>query len=1008
VYDGQGQGRGWALSGQLAKEDELNAGSRWHRWEPHIHAPGTLFNDQFKGPTAWPDYLRSLEQARPIIRAIAVTDYYCTEAYQRVVLEMAENGRLREVKLVFPNVELRLDVATVKERWTNIHLLVSPEDPSHIAEIERFIGRLRFGAHGDYFACNRHDLIELGRKSKPQLTDDGAAFRHGASQFKVNFSQLKEEFHRSDWAEANILVAVAGAETDGTSGIREANDATLRQEIEKFAHIIFASSPAQREFWLGRTDSAGEDILRERYNGCKPCLHGSDAHGQASVGKPHGDRFSWVKGGLEFDALRQACIDPAGRAYVGARPPFRATPARVISRIQLLGASWAQTPNLALNPGLVAIIGARGSGKTALADAIAAGCDATEGRLSNASFIVRAREHLDGVGVRLSWETGEPSERPLLQTDYDPSLYPRARYLSQKFVEELCSADGLKDELLSEMERVIFEAHGTLERDGSTDFDELLDLRTAVIRANRIRDEDAIAALSDQTGVEREKQSQIAGLKSQITQREASIAGYLKSRDALVTTGSAERVARLNALTDAADYVRAQIRLWSQESQMLRSLQNDVSDFRSNRAPMALRAAKQSFSGAHLDDKEWEVFRQTYAGDVDGTLLERLAKATRSVEAWRGKEPPRKPTDGQPYLTDDADLKRASLGELEAELGRIQRLINVDADTTNRLRSVTARIGEENAALARLKETLTDYEGAAERVKQLQLNREQAYLRIFESIVSEEQVLRELYRPLMERLGRASGTLQKLSFSVSRLADVQHWAQEGEGLFDKRRAGPFKGVGTLQAWAEAHLKAAWESGDPKASAEAMVGFRQAHQAELLDLSEVPKAHQADYRAWLKRFAKWLYGTSHIQIRYSIDYEGVDIRKLSPGTRGIVLLLLYLALDDGDDRPLIIDQPEENLDPKSIFDELVELFIAAKATRQVIVVTHNANLVVNTDADQVIVAFAGTHPPGQLPPIRYLVGGIENAEMRRRVCDILEGGERAFKERARRLRVRLER
>ena len=55
-----------------------------------------------------------------------------------------------------------------------------------------------------------------------------------------------------------------------------------------------------------------------------------------------------------------------------------------------------------------------------------------------------------------------------------------------------------------------------------------------------------------------------------------------------------------------------------------------------------------------------------------------------------------------------------------------------------------------------------------------------------------------------------------------------------------------------------------------------------------------------------------------------------------------LLLLYLALDDSDDRPLIIDHPEENLDPKSVFDELVALFIAAKAKRQVIMVTHNAN------------------------------------------------------------------
>jgi hypothetical protein len=69
---------------------------------------------------------------------------------------------------------------------------------------------------------------------------------------------------------------------------------------------------------------------------------------------------------------------------------------------------------------------------------------------------------------------------------------------------------------------------------------------------------------------------------------------------------------------------------------------------------------------------------------------------------------------------------------------------------------------------------------------------------------------------------------------------------------------------------------------------------------------------------------------------------------------------------------------------------------------------NANLVVNTDADQVIVAMARPHLPGQLPPITYLSGGLESAHIREAVCNILEGGERAFQERARRLRVTLDR
>ncbi|MDP1556013.1 MAG: hypothetical protein Q8L84_11195, partial [Hyphomonas sp.] len=79
-----------------------------------------------------------------------------------------------------------------------------------------------------------------------------------------------------------------------------------------------------------------------------------------------------------------------------------------------------------------------------------------------------------------------------------------------------------------------------------------------------------------------------------------------------------------------------------------------------------------------------------------------------------------------------------------------------------------------------------------------------------------------------------------------------------------------------------------------------------------------------------------------------------------------------------------------------------LFVQAKNKRQVILVTHNANLVINTDADQVIVASIGSNAGDGLPPITYRAGSLDDADTRQSVCDILEGGERAFRERARRL------
>jgi hypothetical protein len=253
------------------------------------------------------------------------------------------------------------------------------------------------------------------------------------------------------------------------------------------------------------------------------------------------------------------------------------------------------------------------------------------------------------------------------------------------------------------------------------------------------------------------------------------------------------------------------------------------------------------------------------------------------------------------------------------------------------------------------------------------------------------------------------GTLKKLSFSVRRLANVETWgAAAEEDLLDLRKAGVFHGRGSVVEVGSEHLKNAWETGSALEVKAAMVAFMGKYRKDFLLHAPFAPTQQFEFRVWAKRFAQWLYGTDHIAVRYEISYDGVDIRKLSPGTRGIVLLLLYLALDDADDRPLIIDQPEENLDPKSVYDELVDLFIAAKTKRQVIMVTHNANLVINTNADQIVVASAGPHQSGGLPLIHYESGGLESTRIRRAVCDILEGGEEAFRERARRLRVRLER
>lgn len=992
------------------KAGVISRGSEWHRWEPHIHAPGTVLNDQFgDDDEAWDEYLTKLEASNPKIEVIGVTDYYLTDTYEKL-LRYQDAGRIPDVRMIFPNVEFRLE-ASAKKSFINLHLLVCPDDQDHLNQLQRILQRLQYRANEDTFNCTRADLIALGKAANDTIKDDKAALEYGVTQFKVSFSQLREVLGASSWAKENILVAVSAGTNDGTSGLQEAADATTRREIEKFADIIFSSAPKQREFWLGQKAMSKDDLARI-YGGCKPCLHGSDAHEHGKVGLPTQDRFSWIKGGLVFDALRQACIDPEGRAYVGSEPPQTPTPSQVISHVSLENAPWAQTPEIPLNSGLVAIIGARGSGKTALADIIAAGCDsipaaAWEAEENNSpSFLSRARDLLKEETATLTWGGGATTTRRMDGSDADgPAAYRRARYLSQQFVEELCSAAGASDGLIEEIESVIFKAHQDDTLEGAIDFAELRGFRTDRFRQARKREAEAIADISDRVAVEFEKRESLPSLSKQIAEKEALIKGYNSDLAKHVVKGSEEQAARHAEIGRASQAKLSKIQALGTQKRSFIALQDEVASTRTTKSPELLRQARERHQHSEMTSEEWEDFLLIYKGDVDKNLKGYIDTTDKKIEELTGVTvAPQNPKE--PLIAQDADLTTIPLNTLQAEATRLEAMLSADKVIREQYAALSKKIAQETSILNTLKQRLKDAEGAADRQKELQAERLDAYERLFEAILKEQRALADLYAPLMGRLAEASGTLKKLGFSVRRVVDVEAWGEVAEEkLLDRRKSGPFYGRRTLITAADANLRTAWEGGTAKDAREALDAFIKKYQTDLLKHAQYSESETEKYRAWMKQLAHWLFDTSHISVRYEILYEGLDIRKLSPGTRGIVLLLLYLALDDADDRPLIIDQPEENLDPKSVFDELVSLFISAKTKRQVIMVTHNANLVINTDADQVIIADAGSHSSGGLPQITYRGGGLEDAEIRKSVCDILEGGEQAFRERARRVRVK---
>ncbi len=92
----------------------------------------------------------------------------------------------------------------------------------------------------------------------------------------------------------------------------------------------------------------------------------------------------------------------------------------------------------------------------------------------------------------------------------------------------------MTDALLKEVERVVYEAHSVSDRDGATDFDDLLDIRATRFRAARLREEQSLENLSERIGGELEKQRSVASLETQVKEKDQLIARHVEDRSKLV------------------------------------------------------------------------------------------------------------------------------------------------------------------------------------------------------------------------------------------------------------------------------------------------------------------------------------------------------------------------------------------------------------------------------------------------------------------------------------------
>ncbi len=485
---------------QVIDHSQLRRGSEWRKWDLHIHSPASGLSNHFPklaGDPDWETYIRKLESLDDIA-VLGITDYFSIEGYRKV-RQYHRQGRLQNIALILPNIELRLNTfsgSSGTPRRINYHVMFSDEVSEDDIE-NHFLGQLLFtyesapdDGESDWL-INRVNLERLGQKLKQEQTSfRGSDYEVGCTNATVDAGAVKKLLgNKGAIFRGKYLIVV-----ENTSDLPwEGQDHQTRKILLQGAHAIFTSNEKTVRWARGEGNLSVEQFVYE-FKTLKPCLHGCDAHKLDSIGKPDDNRFCWIKADTTFEGLKQVLYEPSDRLYIGEYPPGSKNDYQVIESIEINSPAWFISNRIPLNKDLVAIIGGRGSGKSALAEIIAfAGGskafdsdeDVTDSFLEKASRRSSTNPTpITGTKITLRWRDGSgepvtigPALRHNLQVE-------KVKYLPQKFVEKMCAPEN-NQQLEQEIERVIFHRLDKMDRLDASDFQELREKATWAINLRK-------------------------------------------------------------------------------------------------------------------------------------------------------------------------------------------------------------------------------------------------------------------------------------------------------------------------------------------------------------------------------------------------------------------------------------------------------------------------------------------------------------------------------------------
>ena len=944
--------------------ENFERGSEWRQWDLHLHT-ATSFDYKYKASDSDEKLCEELRKQK--IAAVAITDHFIIDR------ERIENLRRIAPEITFfPGVELRIDKGS-----DNLHIIAIFDDKINLKDLEEdfsaeMIRKNRKGDKDENYYWDFEQVIRFTKERNGIITIHAGGKSNGLEKEITNSLEVNQAIKKE--IADNIDIFEMGKKKDF-----ETYENIVFKEIEKKAMILCSDNHDSRNY-----------IRKEKM---------------------------WIKADTTFEGLRYAINDPDNRIFIGDIPEkekivnynkTKYIKSLSIKKIKKDSKDIWFDNELIFNKDLIAIIGNKGNGKSALADIISytANHKAKFSFLNQEKFRNKRSNIANNFMSELTWEEDSIVNTKNLGDEINEENVEMVKYIPQSYLEEVCNeiASGNSTKFSDELGKVIFSHIPEEDKLGYINISELIKNTTANkknkkyklieklkeinsrIKENIIKtSEEYKREVNDKLEIRRkELQSLTKEQPEKVEKPENNDElknfqnGILKQIDTLNTEKT-----RLNEEKNKLTNKSAKLKIFIQNLQYMIEETNSIISELNNYKSMLERNVIDNNLNIKINDiidvkinidvldkelknavKEQNDIAKRIDINEEDSITNKIKKIDSNIEELSNKldEPNKK------YKKYELELKDWSekIASINGDINKV--------DTIKYYENEISKIEK-------------DY---IEEITQLEEERNNIFIEIYNKVKEEIEILEKYYKPVQDFIDNNKIVNNNVNLRFNVTISATKFKEEFVKYIDMGKTGTyFRDDSRINEIIE---ETSFDTLD------SVIEFTKKVLHSLQFNESNTKKDKMDILSQLRGKSKlnelldYIYSLEYLNVQYELRLGDKTLESLSPGEKGLLLLVFYLLIDKGD-CPLIIDQPEENLDNDTITRVLVPCIAEARKRRQIIIVTHNPNLAVVCDAEQVIYCEIQKNKKNT---VIYESGSLENPKINKRVTDILEGTMKAFR------------